>query len=203
MVAGYVGAMRDAEERLRAALMKVPSGLAEHVLRVVDEATRLAVIHGIDVEAARIAALGHDLLRAHSGARLLGIAEEQGRVLDVSERLEPVLMHGPLAVPILREQYGLADADMLGAVATHTTAAPGMSRLQKLLFVADKIEPHKLERREPMRRVYELAEEDLDAAMAAYLDHHIVVALERRWPLHPHTVAARNELLADERSAST
>src|SRR5437879_409861 len=72
VAAGYVGAMRDAEERLRAALMKVPSGLAEHVLRVVDEATRLAVIHGIDVEAARIAALGHDLLRAHSGARLLG-----------------------------------------------------------------------------------------------------------------------------------
>src|SRR5207248_10509464 len=97
VVAGYVGAMRDAEERLRAALMKVPSGLAEHVLRVVDEATRLAVIHGIDVEGARIAALGHDLLRAHSGARLLGIAEEQGRVLDVAERLEPVLMHGPLA----------------------------------------------------------------------------------------------------------
>ena len=199
---GYVDAMRDVEERLRAALMKVPSGLAEHVLRVVDEATRLAAIHDIDVEAARIAALAHDLLRAHSAERLLGIAEEQGRILDVAERLEPVLMHGPLAVPILREKYGLVDADVLGAVATHTTAAPGMSRLQKLLFVADKIEPHKVERREPMQRVYELAERDLDAAMAAYLDHHVVVALERRWPMHPNTVAARNESLAQERSGT-
>jgi predicted HD superfamily hydrolase involved in NAD metabolism len=201
-LAAYVDAMRDIEERLRAALMKVPAGLAEHVLRVVDEAVRLAAIHGIDVEAARIAALGHDLLRAHSGERLQGIAEEQGRALDLAERLEPVLMHGPLAVPILREQYGLADADVLSAIATHTTAAPEMSRLQKLLFVADKIEPHKMARRVPMQRVYELAERDLDAAMAAYLDHHIVIALEQRWPLHPYTVAARNELLAAERSRS-
>jgi predicted HD superfamily hydrolase involved in NAD metabolism len=194
--------MRNVEERLRAALTKVPAGLAGHVLRVVDEATRLAAIHGIDVEAARTAALGHDLLRAHSGERLLAIAEEQGRTLDISERLEPVLMHGPLAVPILREQYGLADADVLSAVAMHTTAAPGMSRLQKLLFVADKIEPHKVERRVGMERVHELADRDLDAAMAAYLDRHVAVALESRWPLHPNTVAARNELLAGERYGS-
>ena len=195
-----LGAMRDIEERLRAGLTKVPAGLAEHVRRVAAEATRLAAIHGIDVEAARIAALGHDLLRAHSRERLVGIANEQGRALDISERLEPVLMHGPLAVPILREQYGLADADILAAVATHTTAGAGMSRLQKLLFVADKIEPHKLERRAATKRVYELAERDLDAALGAYLEEHIAVALGRRWPLHPSTAAAWNELLAAERS---
>lgn len=192
--------MNDIEERLRAALTKVPAGLAAHVLRVVDEAARLARIHGIDAEAAKIAALGHDLLRAHSDGRLLTIAGEQGAAIDPVDRLEPVLLHGPLAVPILREQYGVIDADVLGAVAAHTTAAPRMSRLQKLLFVADKIEPDKADGRAPVQRVRELADRDLDAAMRAYLDYHVLVALDERWPLHPNTIAARNELVAAERA---
>ena len=193
--------MNDIEERLRAALTKVPPGLAGHVLRVVDEAARLAHIHGVDAQAARIAALGHDLLRAHSDGRLLTIAEEQSAAIDPVDRLEPVLLHGPLAVPILREQYGVIDADVLGAVAAHTTAAPRMSRLQKLLFVADKIEPHKADGRAPVQRVRELADSDLDAALRAYLDYHVLVALDERWPLHPNTIAARNELVAAERVA--
>jgi predicted HD superfamily hydrolase involved in NAD metabolism len=192
--------MTDAEELLRAALLKIPAGLAEHVLRVVDEALRLAQIHGVDREAATIAALGHDLLRAHSPERLLHIAEEQGYPMDEVDRMEPVLLHGPLAVPILREQYRVLDADVLGAVAHHTTGHAGMTPLQKLLFVADKVEPHKRDRAPAaIDRVIGLAQSDLDAAMLAYLDYHVLYALEAGWPLHPNTVAARNELLAQRR----
>jgi predicted HD superfamily hydrolase involved in NAD metabolism len=192
--------MNDAEELLRAALLKVPAGLAEHVIRVVGEAARLAEIHGIDREAAKIAALGHDLLRAHSPERLLSIAEEQAYPLDEADRMAPILLHGPLAVPILREQYKVLDADVLGAVAWHTTAHAGMTALQKLLFVADKIEPRKREQGAEVERVAQLAERDLDAALLVYLDYHIRVALETAWPLHPHTVAARTELLQRARA---
>lgn len=187
--------MNEAEELLRAALTKVPAGLAEHVLRVTDEALRLADIHGVDREAARIAALGHDLLRAHSNERLLDIAAEQGYAIEDADRMAPILLHGPLAVEILREQYNVRDADILGAVAYHTTAHAGMSKLQKLLFVADKIEPHKMGGRIDIIRVGDLAETDLDAAMLAYLDYQVTTAVERRWPLHTNTVAARNELI--------
>jgi len=194
--------MTDAEELLRAALLKVPPGLAEHVLRVVDEAGRLAEIHGVNKQAVRIAALGHDLLRAHSDERLLTIAAEQGYPLDDVDRMEPVLLHGPLAAPILREQYNVLDADVLGAVAHHTTAHAAMTVLQKLIFVADKIEPHKLESAARVQRVADLATTDLDAAMLVYLNYHVEVAIESGWPLHPHTVAARNELLAARRAAA-
>jgi predicted HD superfamily hydrolase involved in NAD metabolism len=192
--------MNDTEELLRAALAKAPAGLTEHVMRVVDEATRLADTHGVDRDRAKLAALAHDLLRAHSGDRLLAIASEQGYPLNDVDRMEPVLLHGPLAVAILREQYHLLDAEILGAVAHHTTAHAGMTRLQKLLFVADKIEPHKMNGRPEALRVADLAENDLDAAMLAYLDYHVRAALERGWPLHPNTVAARNELLAASRA---
>ena len=188
--------MTESEELLRAALPKLPSGLAEHVLRVTDEAVRLAGIHGIDRESARIAALGHDILRAHSADRLLQVAAEQGYAIDPADAMAPILLHGPLAVEILREQYHVRDADVLAAVARHTTAHAGMSPLQKLLFVADKIEPHKMGGRPDVIRVGDLAETDLDAALAAYLDYQVRYAVEHAWPLHPNTIAARNELLA-------
>jgi predicted HD superfamily hydrolase involved in NAD metabolism len=192
--------MTEAEELLRAALPKMPSALAEHVVRVTDEAVRLAGIHGIDREAAKIAALGHDILRAHSPDRLLQIAAEQGYDIDPADAIAPVLLHGPLAVEILREQYHVRDADVLAAVAWHTTAHAGMSRLQKLMFVADKIEPHKMGGRPDVIRVGDLAESDLDAALLAYLDYQVKQAVEQRWPLHPNTIAARNELLAGRRN---
>lgn len=192
--------MNNAEELLRAALLKVPAGLAEHVIRVVDEARRLAAIHGADVHAATIAALSHDLLRAHSNERLLTIAREQNYVLDPADELEPILLHGPLAVPILQERYNVMDGDVLGAVAYHTTANAGMSVLQKVVFLADKIEPHKLQRHEEIYRVATLAEQDLDDALFAYLDHHVQIALSSGWPLHSRTVAARNEAIAGRRA---
>jgi predicted HD superfamily hydrolase involved in NAD metabolism len=196
--------MHDSEELLRAALLKVPSGLAEHVIRVTEQAQRLADVHGLDRRAATLAALGHDILRAHSDERLLHIAEEQGYQLDPADRMEPILLHGPLAVPILQERYGVLDGDVLGACAWHTTANEGMTRLQKVLFLADKIEPHKLERApDVIGRIAALAETDLDTAMLAYIDHHVRVALESGWPLHSHTVAARNELLAAGRASGT
>jgi predicted HD superfamily hydrolase involved in NAD metabolism len=193
--------MNETEELLRAALTKVPAGLAEHILRVSDEAVRLADIHGIDREAAKIAALGHDLMRAMSDERLLRICDEQGYAADPVDRMEPILLHGPLAVQVLREQYKVLDADVLGAVAAHTTARPGMTPLQKLIFIADKIEPQKMGHRPEIMRVSDLAESDLDGALFAYLEYQIGDALRGGWPLHPNTIAARNELLARRQSA--
>src|SRR5204862_4710824 len=141
----------------------VPPGLAEHVMRVVDEALRLADLHGVDKQSVRIAALGHDVLRALNGGRLIGIATDQAYPLDEADRMEPILLHGPLAVAVLREQFKVLDADILGAVAYHTTAHAGMTTLQKLIFIADKIEPWKRARDEAMDRVAELAETNLDA----------------------------------------
>jgi predicted HD superfamily hydrolase involved in NAD metabolism len=194
--------MNDAEELLRAALLKVPAGLAEHVVRVVDESLRLAAFHGVDTQAVRIAALGHDLLRALNDDRILGIAADQSYATEDADRMDPVLLHGPLAVAILREQYNVVDADILGAVAYHTTAHAGMTPLQKLIFLADKIEPEKRARNDALDRVAELAETDLDAAMLVYLNIMLEQAVEAGWPLHPNTVAARNELLARNRAST-
>jgi HD superfamily phosphohydrolase YqeK len=73
-----------------------------------------------------------------------------------------------------------------------------MSPLEKLLFLADKVEPQKLERRPDWRPVRELARTNLDAALLLFLDLQIAAAIERGWRIHARTIAARNQLLPAE-----
>ncbi len=185
----------DVRAELEAAVAELPEALRDHVLRVVIEARRLATAHGVGEERAAIAALGHDLYRAHVEGKLLAEGEVGG--LDVSsvERSQPILLHGPLGAMLMAERYGIDDEDVLAAARYHTTARAGMSVLERLIYVADKIEPEKARAVPAFVEARAVADEDLPGAMRLILDHHMGRALDLGWPLHPDTVAARNELL--------
>ncbi len=180
---------------MREAVDRLPDGLREHVLRVETEAVRLAGLHGIDAGRLRIAALGHDLARGGPEGGLLELARGVGLEPGEVERASPILVHGPVAARMLRRDYGLDDDEVLSAVAVHTTARCGMTALEKALFIADKVESHKLARKPALAEVRALANTDLDASLLRFLDLHLVEAAERGWLLHPNSVAARNELL--------
>lgn len=185
---------------LRAAVARLPRGLAEHVEGVVAEARRLALVHGADEGRAALAAWGHDIARALSPAELLGEARRLGLAVDAVEESAPILLHGPMAAEMLCREYAIDDAEVLAAARYHTTGRAGMSTLEKVVFVADKIEAGKLQAEPALARVKQLADRDLDAAILEYLNQHLVEATRRGWPLHPQTVAARNELLLAKRS---
>jgi predicted HD superfamily hydrolase involved in NAD metabolism len=182
--------------RLREAVAKLPDGLRDHVLRVEEEGLRLAGHWSLDRERMRIAALAHDLARAEPVSRLIELAGAYSVEVDDVERASPILVHGPIGARMLAKDYEFDDAEVLNAVAAHTTARPGMSDFEKALFIADKIEHDKVARKPGLAEVRKLADSDLDAAMLRFLDLHLIEAVERRWQLHPRTVAARNELLA-------
>jgi len=191
--------MSELVSRLRAGLERLPQGLREHVLRVEQEALRLAQVHRLDAERLRVAALGHDLARAEPPSELQRLAAEYGIVADAVQAASPILLHAPVSARLLQREYACDDAEVLAAVAAHTTARPGMGRLEKALFLADKIEHDKVRRKPALAEVRALAESDLDAALLRFLDLHLLEAVERRWQLHPDSVAARNELLAKAR----
>src|SRR5262245_20380032 len=127
--------------RLRKAVDLLVPGLRDHVYRVEEVAATLASRHGVDVELARIAALGHDLARGVPEGALLDLAIEHGLAPDEVERAEPILIHGPIATRILAAEFNVSDPAILLGVASHTTARAGMDRLEQVLFLADKIEP--------------------------------------------------------------
>ena len=187
--------MPDTRQLLEDAVAELPRGLSDHVLRVVTEARRLAGRYDVDEERAVLAALGHDLARALAPDDLLRQAQEAG--LDVTDigRSQPILLHGRLGAHIMADRFGIEDREALDAARYHTTARAGMSALERLIFVADKTEPGKADRDPVLAGARRLADEGLEQAMLAILDRQVSKALSRGWPLHPDTVAARNELV--------
>jgi predicted HD superfamily hydrolase involved in NAD metabolism len=181
--------------RLREAVAALPDGLQRHIGRVEEEAVRLAALHGVDEQRARLAALGHDLVRHKDGPELLKLATEYGLTPDEIERASPILVHGPVAAAMLVRDYAAEDEELCAGIDCHTTARSGMATLEKVLFVADKIEPHKLAREAALAEVKSLAEIDLDAAVLRYLDYNLEQSIRRRWQVHPRSNEARNELI--------
>jgi len=187
-------------ETLRAAVARLPRGLADHIEGAVAEARRLARLHGVDEERAALAAWGHDIARALSPAELLSEARRLGLAVDPVEEQAPILLHGPIGAAILSRAYAVDDPEVLATARYHTTGRAGMSALEKVVFVADKIEPGKVRAEPALAKVKRLADRDLDAAILEYLNQHLLEASRRGWPLHPHTVAARNHLLLGKAS---
>jgi len=185
----------DLEERLRKAVDGLPDGLRAHVLRVEHESMWLADRHSVDPQRARLAALGHDLVRHLKGPELLAMASLYGLKPDAIEVASPILTHGPVAAQILTQDYAFEDEDILAGIDCHTTARAGMTPVEQALFVADKVEPNKLSREPALGDVREAARESLDAAVLRYLDMNIEKSLQKRWLLHPRTLEARNDLL--------
>jgi predicted HD superfamily hydrolase involved in NAD metabolism len=184
------------EARLRRAVEALPEGLRNHILRVESEALALAERYGVEPQRAVLSALGHDLVRHVKGRELLALAATYGLEPDAIETASPVLVHGPVAARMLARDYGLEDAEVLAGVDCHTTARAGMSALEQVLFVADKVEPRKLAREPALADVKRLADESLDAAVLRYLDYNLEQAIRRGWQVHPRSLEARNQLLA-------
>ena len=182
-------------ESLKARVGELPRGLRRHIQAVVAEARRLARLHGVDEERAEFAAWAHDIARAMRPKELLRLAHELGLNPDEIEEAAPILLHGPLAARLLTSRHGVEDEEVLASVRWHSTGRAGMSALEKVLFVADKVEPGKSAGRPDLQEARRLAETDLGAAMLRLLDLQLQEAVQHGWPLHPDTVAARNELL--------
>lgn len=92
-----------------------------HTLGVVETAEQLAVIYGVDRTKVRLAALLH----------------------DAGKPFASNLEHAGKSVQIAKERFGITDSEILDAILYHTTGRPNMSKLEKIIFVADYIEPNR------------------------------------------------------------
>jgi predicted HD superfamily hydrolase involved in NAD metabolism len=165
-----------------------------HVQQVAAEARALAVRHGVDVEAANLAALSHDLGAAVPVIERVAVAERMGVEVGEADRALPMLLHGPIAAAALARRLGVQDQDVLNAVRYHSTLRAGASVLEKIVFVADKIA---YDPRSPHRGEYVpdlLTAESLDGAALVYLDFLLDNNWRYGWNLHPDAVAAWREL---------
>lgn len=176
---------------LKAVFSDRPEGLRRHVERVEAEALDLAARWDADPLRASLAAWGHDLFRSFDGPEQLRLAREAGAPIGPEEEAEPVLLHGPTAAIVLRERFGIADAEALAAVRDHTLGGAEMPLLAKIILIADKVEERKRHRTPVMREIRRLAQRDLDLALLCWADWKWVEERTHGWNSHPRHWAAR------------
>lgn len=177
----------------------LPRGLLAHIDRVVAEAALIAERQRADPEDVALAAQGHDVARSRNPSDLLRLALEFELPVTDVDREEPILLHGPVGAELLTRDYGVDDQTALRAARYHTTAFADLDLVERIVFVADKVEPNKRRNDRDLQRIRELALVDLDAATLALLDLRIREAVEKGWGLHPWLVKARNSLVLGPR----
>ena len=122
---------------------KISDKRLEHSFGVEYTAACLAMVHNTDVEKARIAGLLHDCAKGIPTREKLEKAKKYGLPVNRFEEKNPDILHGKLGAYYARCKYGIEDADILNAITYHTTGRPGMSELEKIIFIADYIEPNR------------------------------------------------------------
>lgn len=165
-----------------------------HSLQVEEESRRLAEKYGADVGVCGLAGLLHDCARDLPDDALLTLAHRSGRC-DLVESLQncPMLLHGLAGAVLAREKYGVEDVRVLRAIACHTLGSIEMSAEDKVVCLADYIEPG---RNFPgVDRLRALAEHDLDLALLSALDCTILHLVQTGREIAIETVLARNRLV--------
>lgn len=167
-----------------------------HTEGVRKTAVRLAGKYGADPEKAEAAALFHDMYRGVSPE----VLNYYVRHLELGEKYmnNPNLAHGKIAAVIMERDYGITDPDILNAVSFHTTGRPAMSLLEKIIYIADAIEPN---RSYPgVDSLRQAAERDLDEACLLSLERTIEYVRGQGLYLDMDTVDARDYFKKNRRT---
>ena len=154
---------------------------------------KLARRYNVAREKARIAGVLHDLARVWRSDDLLAYAREHHMAVSAFERSAPALLHARVAADLARREFGVTDGDTLAAIETHTVAVPGMSDLQKIVFMADTFEPSR--RFEGRAALEAAALRSLDEGMLACLKASLEYLLLREVPIAPQTLEVYNDLV--------
>ncbi len=162
-------------ERLRSEL--TPHRM-EHTAFVVQEAIALAERFGVDVKKARLAALLHDCAKSFPEERLLPYADTEPPILPI--------LHAPAGADYAEKVYGVDDPEVLSAIRLHTTGDANMSDLDKVVYLADMIEPSR-----DYEGVDEIRNADgLNVMMRLALSRSIWYIKKRNFDVHPATLRA-------------
>lgn len=172
---------------------KVKSQLSQqrfdHVIRVEKTALELAERYHVDPQKVSIAALLHDYAKE--------LKQETMRDKVISENLNLEMLnfggaicHGPVGAVFAQKEFNIQDQDILNAIRHHTCGSQQMSELEKVIFIADYIEPERQAPTAPVARAY--AKESLNKALAYIITQEILYLIDRGIAVYPATIETYN-----------
>lgn len=167
-----------------------------HVLGVVETAIKLAKINEVDEKKAEIAALAHDIAKNMTIYELKEIIDKNNIELSYDEEENQEIWHSIVGPILAKEVFKIEDEEILSAMRWHTTGKENMSKLDKVIYMADMIEPNRnfkgvdVLRRETFK--------DLDNGVLQGLNHTIKYLLNKDVPININSIKARNYLLLNK-----
>ena len=175
-------------EKLRpTALSFLKHARIPHVLGTEQEAVRLALRYGADVDRARTAALLHDCTKRLEMDEQLALCARYGIELDELEQQALKLLHAKTGAAVARDRFGVDD-EIYSAIFWHTTGHADMTLLEKVIYLADYIEPTRSFPGVDALRA--ACYEDLDKGLLMGLEMTVEEMKERGNPVHSATLAA-------------
>lgn len=144
--------------------LKLDKERYEHTVGVMYTAGALAMRYEYDVKTAMLAGLMHDCAKCIPNDKKLAMCEKNNINVSDLEKANPFLLHAKLGAFLAMHKYNIRDKEIISAILNHTTGRPNMELLDKIIFVADYIEPRR-DRAPRLMEIRKLAFTELDSAM--------------------------------------
>lgn len=168
----------------------------EHTLGVEFTAASLAMRYGCDIKNAQAAGLLHDCAKCMTDDKRVSICRKNKIPMTELEKENPFLLHAKVGAYLAREKYGIKDPDILNAIRYHTTGRRDMSLLEKIVFIADYIEPCR-KHAPNLSEIRKLAFIDLDRALLKILEDTLSYLRNSDGDIDPMTEAAWSYISQD------
>jgi predicted HD superfamily hydrolase involved in NAD metabolism len=185
----------DRKQLIDAVKAQMPAKRWEHTLGVMETAVLLARAYGCDADKAHLAALLHDVCKYWPVNDQRDMIRDNGLPADLLD-YDKELWHAHAGAFIAQRDYGIDDEEVLDAIRYHTTGRKLMTLLEKVVCLADFMEPG---RDFPgVHNIREIAEHNVDKALLAAFDGTIIFLLEKGKKVYPLTIEARNRLIDEQ-----
>ena len=175
----------DQSKMLQLVKKRLPDNRYAHVVGVLNTATALAIHFGVPQEKAQVAAILHDVAKFSDKDWMKSIMEK--------EAMDPLLLeyhaelwHAPVGAYVAAYEFGVEDEDVLNAIRYHTTGRAGMSDLEKVVYIADLVEPNR--KFKGVEELRQLKEQGLDVMMEACVKHSIDFLVSKNQPVYPDSL---------------
>lgn len=161
----------------------------EHTIGVSYTAAALAMRYGADMEKAQIAGLLHDCAKNMNGTEMLAMCYRNHIPCSDMEVRNPSLLHAKLGGYLAENTYQIKDTEILKAITLHTTGAPEMTLLDKIIYVADFIEPNR-DKVPSLNIIRKVVFEDINKGMRMIMESTLQYLNQLEADIDPMTVRA-------------
>ena len=173
--------------KIRKQLIKaLDSKRYEHTQGVAYTSAALAMRYGEDIQKAELAGLLHDCAKCLDNDKKIQICKKNNIEISEAEQRNPFLLHAKVGGFLAKSKYKVEDEEIIDAILYHTTGRPGMSLLEKIVYIADYIEPGR-NHAPNLDEIRRLCYQDLDEALLKILEDILVHLKESKKEIDPMT----------------